>query len=799
MVKKSKNIDHITVVKIHDNDFNDEQISTISKNPEKSLLYKARQRQEALHIVDDEQFEAFLIAQGCKIQNGDFNSTICDDFSDSCSTSSKEESDENDSNVIYENLKPFCKLKRTTAEEIALLNQNVGVSGTVCMLSDPITSPLSNVPDVILENVSGPYSLMSVEQKVSKDELYPKHSTTIIIGEKYIKRDGRVYLTVSGEEVDCNEIEPIDKTSKNVSQYIDNERQSLNSKDSEDINDHHVFLKWRIIPPQHSKDNNSPRRRPTQHDVNIQTDDETDRGSTPSSFSSAYTVTEKGISSRGSISTRRTNSLSEESNIHSDAESWSDESGHFERTETDSQRDSSHSDELSVDVEEVKETKDGSYSSYRQEIEISIADIELPPWEPKINSDILQACDDEFSCAGSVKSDISDISGASSIIHNYIPSRDQREREDEELWVSNEAAYPNGIESEYTQSISELPPPLIPPSWWGERQGSPTPVSPVPVLGQTQLSTDASFIEVYRMAALICPLTAQKKHFTNRQRSVENNSNSTITDRVKDQSANISINDDKENENNTNSMNNSDDNLFSKPTTPSLTNKPTKRFSFLIRSNSLKKEENDNKIKENATPVRSQSITPSDRAILDRLAELNLEEPFSPRKNVPTKNKTDNSNSKSVWPPCVRCRGPVYPPERIQANPGSLFHTTCFKCNTCGVKLTLKTFCKNPQKSDDCRIFCRSHVPSLRPTAPMVSKYILFHISINENPNTILEYINKNYKLFIFKKVKKNHLYDMTKMRKEVCELHVVHIAGNELIKFIFHVIMTINYCRLIL
>lgn len=42
---------------------------------------------------------------------------------------------------------------------------------------------------------------------------------------------------------------------------------------------------------------------------------------------------------------------------------------------------------------------------------------------------------------------------------------------------------------------------------------------------------------------------------------------------------------------------------------------------------------------------------------------------------------------------------------------GEMYHKGCFKCNTCGLQLTLKTFCK--VSSDKNEIYCKSHVPKL--------------------------------------------------------------------------------------
>lgn len=58
---------------------------------------------------------------------------------------------------------------------------------------------------------------------------------------------------------------------------------------------------------------------------------------------------------------------------------------------------------------------------------------------------------------------------------------------------------------------------------------------------------------------------------------------------------------------------------------------------------------------------------------------------------------------------CHYCGRRVYPMEKIDI--GEMYHKGCFKCNTCGLQLTLKTFCK--VSSDKNEIYCKSHVPKL--------------------------------------------------------------------------------------
>lgn len=51
---------------------------------------------------------------------------------------------------------------------------------------------------------------------------------------------------------------------------------------------------------------------------------------------------------------------------------------------------------------------------------------------------------------------------------------------------------------------------------------------------------------------------------------------------------------------------------------------------------------------------------------------------------------------------CFRCKEIVYQVDRIgPLKDFTFFHTGCFKCRTCGSKLTLKTYFNNQHDQDD--------------------------------------------------------------------------------------------------
>lgn len=79
-----------------------------------------------------------------------------------------------------------------------------------------------------------------------------------------------------------------------------------------------------------------------------------------------------------------------------------------------------------------------------------------------------------------------------------------------------------------------------------------------------------------------------------------------------------------------------------------------------------------------------------------------------------------NDLAKQSSPPgttlaCTRCGDKVYPKEMVTPKPGVLFHSGCFKCRECGVKLTLQTYFTNQRDTRDADVYCRTHVPRLGP------------------------------------------------------------------------------------
>ncbi|XP_022911836.1 hillarin [Onthophagus taurus] len=80
------------------------------------------------------------------------------------------------------------------------------------------------------------------------------------------------------------------------------------------------------------------------------------------------------------------------------------------------------------------------------------------------------------------------------------------------------------------------------------------------------------------------------------------------------------------------------------------------------------------------------------------------------------------STYKSMYRPnfyestCLRCNDTVYQVDRVgPLKDFSFFHSGCFKCATCGTKLTLKTYYNNQHRQEDKEVYCSSHVPKIGP------------------------------------------------------------------------------------
>ncbi|PAA62650.1 hypothetical protein BOX15_Mlig030420g1 [Macrostomum lignano] len=63
---------------------------------------------------------------------------------------------------------------------------------------------------------------------------------------------------------------------------------------------------------------------------------------------------------------------------------------------------------------------------------------------------------------------------------------------------------------------------------------------------------------------------------------------------------------------------------------------------------------------------------------------------------------------------CYRCGKTVYPTEKIGPLNEAVFHKNCFRCQVCGLSLTLSSYCANPSDSADREVYCSGHRPQLK-------------------------------------------------------------------------------------
>lgn len=580
-----------------------------------------------------------------------------------------------------------------------IINQNVGVTGSVFMVSDPSCQQVIDTSDDESDSslTSSVSSLSESDSGLSSNvEVSATHNaTTITIGDKHGPHNNRVLLYIGASTTE--ESNPAE-THEHISQDDLQEVVSLPSTEpqvTDDSTDKTLILEWRVIA------HPSPT---LQHP--LPPHQEGDRGSTPTSFSSAYTVTEHESTSEDS-ETSRHNWLGQES-------------------EEESQDISRASSRLNPDGVSVTVSEADSLSWRDEDQGLQGTDDSDPP--TNTTSDRHSVADTTSNRIKGILSGVgsnwqwcelrgklhrfrrtsdssNSSSGESSIVYNYIPCRDQREKEEEELWVANEAAEPGG-----GPSFQGVAPPLWPPLWGWDCSlggaGKQELAHHGPVWAE-QLRAPHDCVTSPCLTTLMCTLapslgapvtvgvdTATHKHYSTRQRVAE-----AKIIKIVDEEPKYTQN---WNRLSCETQIPSEDVILQTSTT---TNMPTKRFSFLIRSNSVKQE--SVVTDPNSVPATRQPVSPSDQAILDKLATLNIEAP-----GVVLKPRTRCS---LFEPPCVRCGEPVYLQERTEPTLRLVYHSSCFKCHKCGVRLTLKTFYRSPLDSKDSRVFCRSHVPSLDP------------------------------------------------------------------------------------
>ncbi|XP_050733526.1 uncharacterized protein LOC127007052 [Eriocheir sinensis] len=578
------------------------------------------------------------------------------------------------------------------ARSPSIRDQNVGVAGSVLMVSDPLCH--QNYNTVLCSS--------------SDDEVKPSSSSSLSSLSEY-DSDFSTTVTVDGAK-DTSLLLNADYGTKEHQSGIDQKYNCENATSGIPESPEtsrvppaaDVTMEWRAPA-------NSP---PPLQPVLIPVEVDTDRGSTPASFSSAYTVTEHGSGSTSEDS---------EASRHNWSFPESDEEPHLapSRNEVDnddqvtpnscedsaSRMNGNHSllNKGNISFLHLRGAAQHNWltdpvSTQMAQINEHGEDLEVVDFMSRFG----HVGDDRMLrrlrrlSEGSDSSCSSSSSSERSIVYSYIPCRDQNEREDEELWVANEAADPGGV-----HSFQGPAPPLLPLRGWGGSLGRRGSGKRRPVLGEHLWAAHGCVAPPSCVASLMCTITpspaflaagvgsspAPGKHYTERQRASEIQNIKFVEEgpRYKQSWSEL---------HNTDSRQTSENVMMQ-----TSTNMPTKRFSFLIRSNSVKQE--------TPSATEHQPVTPSDQAILDKLATLSLQAP-----EVVVKPQVKCS---LFTPPCARCAESVYPQERVEPTLRLVYHSACFKCYHCGVRLTLKTFFRSPLDSKDSRVFCKSHVPALDP------------------------------------------------------------------------------------
>nr|NP_001029010.1 LIM and SH3 protein [Ciona intestinalis]XP_009862105.1 LIM and SH3 protein isoform X1 [Ciona intestinalis]XP_026692734.1 LIM and SH3 protein isoform X1 [Ciona intestinalis]BAD93250.1 lasp [Ciona intestinalis] len=102
-------------------------------------------------------------------------------------------------------------------------------------------------------------------------------------------------------------------------------------------------------------------------------------------------------------------------------------------------------------------------------------------------------------------------------------------------------------------------------------------------------------------------------------------------------------------------------------------------------------------------------------------------------------------------PPCARCKKTVYPTEKLSCL-DKTWHKSCFTCETCNLKLTMKTY-----KGYNKLPYCNTHYPTTRFTA------------VSDTPeNKRLAQQQKNQSEVVYRKDKMNALKDFTQVAETV-------------------------------
>lgn len=87
--------------------------------------------------------------------------------------------------------------------------------------------------------------------------------------------------------------------------------------------------------------------------------------------------------------------------------------------------------------------------------------------------------------------------------------------------------------------------------------------------------------------------------------------------------------------------------------------------------------------------------------------------PATLQSSTATNKENENAGIVAEGDACQRCGNQVYSMEKLEPGPGQFYHDRCFRCSVCKTKLSLATFCRSLQATNDPRVYCRTHQPRL--------------------------------------------------------------------------------------
>lgn len=582
-----------------------------------------------------------------------------------------------DAKNIYENLRYFYYPSNNVNR---IQKQNVGIRGKISMTCEPI---YENYPcHFDDESLIGPYSLMSVHESIIESCNSCQHYTTITIGKRNLVnldleslRGPKIYFEESQPKLKHSHAS---QTEMMRPVMINKEMQvNLDSITSHNANVDHITQQ--NIKSQHVTNDANYRHEICENCYfdNLQDDSDFDQDSI-SSFSSAYTVTECELATSETSSSNNCCKIPPKTYDTPNLIEWSDKT-FFEEIW-----------KHSINISTKNSANDNKY--------------DVPKNIDKTKT-FCKKNDNRYEEKKFINNNNSFI--YEEMLNYFFSQMEQKDKNEDELWISNEATISSNVANknvDFSLPFAIAPPKVFPqinPKVQGGKNTDQNNKFRRRLSSVTfdQRESEGVFVSsVEAMTAFLPPSTCnvsqqQRNHFTNRQM---------ITGPLPN------YHEGKDSWNKENRLRELKEVNSTAQLTSTVDNRPSKRFSFLVRSNSVTEGGNKEhcKVPANENAKNEEKISPSDKAILDRLSELKI---TSIPANIVKTPRPSGYTQKN--PPCGRCGEPVYPQELVKPTEELYYHSACFKCQQCGIKLNLRTFfrCSSPTK--DSRIFCKAHLP----------------------------------------------------------------------------------------